>query len=57
MCHDFEDAVFAGIVDPRDLPAEVADVVEDSVDDAKQAEKTATTRARASKSGNTSSGS
>lgn len=37
--------------------SEVADVVEDSVDDAKQAEKTATTRARAAKSGSTSSGS
>jgi len=37
--------------------SEVADVVEDSVDDAKQAEKTATTRARASMSGTTSSGS
>jgi hypothetical protein len=37
--------------------SEVADVVEDSVDDAKQAEKSATTRARASKSGTTPSGS
>ena len=27
VCHDFEDAVDAGIVDPRDLPSEVADVV------------------------------
>ena len=27
VCHDFEDAVFAGIVEPTDLPAEVADVV------------------------------
>lgn len=36
---------------------EVAGVVEDAVDDAKQAEKSATTRARAAKSGSTSSGS
>jgi dGTPase len=27
VCHDFEDAVDAGVVDPTDLPAEVADVV------------------------------
>ncbi len=27
VCHDFEDAVRAGIVAPRDLPAEVRDVV------------------------------
>jgi len=27
VCHDFEDAVTAGIVKPEDLPAEVADVV------------------------------
>ena len=27
VCHDFEDAVDAGVVDPADLPAEVADVV------------------------------
>ncbi|MEY2468852.1 MAG: dGTPase [Actinomycetota bacterium] len=27
VCHDFEDAVFAGIVAPSDLPDEVADVV------------------------------
>ena len=27
VCHDFEDAVFAGIVDAGELPAEVADVV------------------------------
>ncbi|MGN6695018.1 MAG: HD domain-containing protein [Aquihabitans sp.] len=27
VCHDFEDAVDAGVIDPRDLPAEVADVV------------------------------
>ena len=27
VCHDFEDAVRAGIVSPDDLPAEVADVV------------------------------
>lgn len=27
VCHDFEDAVDAGVVDPADLPAEVAEVV------------------------------
>jgi dGTPase len=27
VCHDFEDAVGAGIVDPRDLPPQVADVL------------------------------
>ena len=27
VCHDFEDAVEAGVVDPADLPAEVAEVV------------------------------
>lgn len=27
VCHDFEDAVTAGIVKPEDLPAEVAEVV------------------------------
>jgi dGTPase len=27
VCHDFEDAVSAGVVTPADLPAEVADVV------------------------------
>lgn len=36
---------------------EVADVVEDAADDATQAEKSASTRARAAKSGSTSSGS
>lgn len=27
VCHDFEDAVAAGVVDPRDLPAAVSEVV------------------------------
>lgn len=36
---------------------EVADVVEDAVDDGKQAEKSATSRARAAKSGSATSGS
>lgn len=36
---------------------EVADVVEDAVDDGKQAEKAATSRARAAKSGSATSGS